>query len=161
MPATAPRLTPAAAEALAAIGSAVRARRKALRLSAVAAAEAAGISNVTLFRIEKGEPSVTMGAYMAAMASLGLHFGVGSTAVSDAPQAADRKGWIPARVRVADYPVLQQLAWQAHGASELTPREALGVYERNWRHVDVEKLSLRERELVDALREALGSDRNV
>jgi len=36
-------------------------KRKALRVSATVAAEAAGMSRVTLHRIEKGEPSVTMG----------------------------------------------------------------------------------------------------
>ena len=42
-------------------------------------------------------------------------------------------------------------------ALELTPREALDIYERNWRHVDAKKLSAHERELVEALRLALGT----
>jgi transcriptional regulator with XRE-family HTH domain len=36
---------------------------KALKVSATTAAEAAGMSRMTLHRIERGEPSVTMGAY--------------------------------------------------------------------------------------------------
>ena len=42
------------------LGEQVRLQRKALRISATAAAEAAGMSRVTWHRIEKGEPSVTM-----------------------------------------------------------------------------------------------------
>lgn len=163
MSAANPSLIPAAAEALVLLGGKVRARRKNLRISAVAAAEAAGISRVTLFRIEKGEPSVTMGAWFAVFAALGLRLDVATAQDASAmPQPpADRKGWIPARVRLADYPVLRQLAWHVHGAPELSPREALGVYERNWRHMDPAALSEGERDLIDALRQALGAGQDV
>jgi DNA-binding XRE family transcriptional regulator len=163
MPTPPPTVTPAATEALASLGGKVRARRKQLRISAVAAAEAAGISRVTLFRIEKGEPSVTMGAWFAVCAALGLRLHVVTPQdISATPQPLpDRKGWIPTRVRLADYPVLRQLAWHVHGAPELSPREALGIYERNWRHMDPAALSDGERDLVDALRQALGSDHDV
>lgn len=160
MPATSPAIAPHAAEALTALGRKARARRKALRISAVAAAEAAGISRVTLFRIEKGAPSVTMGAYVAVFAALGLRLDV-ATLPEAATASTDRKGWIPARVKIDDYPVLRQLAWHVHGTPELTPREALGIYERNWRHMDPAALTERERDLVDALRQALGSGTDV
>ena len=58
--------------------------------------------------------------------------------------------------RLADYPQLQQLAWQVQGTDELTPTEALSIYERNWRHLDVQARAASERDLVDALRLALG-----
>lgn len=163
MPAPNPAIAPAATEALALLGGTVRARRKALRISAVAAAEAAGISRVTLFRIEKGEPSVTMGAWFAVFAVLGLRLDVATAQdVSATPQPPpDRKGWIPARVKLADYPVLRQLAWHVHGAPELSPREALGVYERNWRHMDPASLSQGERDLIEALRQAFASNQDV
>ena len=48
-----------------------------------------------------------------------------------------------------------------HGTPELSPREALGIYERNWRHVDPQALSPAERDLVDSLRLALGSEPGV
>jgi transcriptional regulator with XRE-family HTH domain len=136
----------------------VRERRKDLRVSAVAAAEAAGISRVTLHRIEKGEPAVTMGAYLRVMAALGLQLSAG---LPQAPAEVPRAGWLPARIRIADYPWLKQLAWQIHGPQELTPREALGIYERNWRHLDTATLSPAEKDLVEALRLALGADADV
>ena len=155
MPASSPELTPQSAADLAGIAAAVRRRRKDLNVSAVAAAEAAGLSRVTLHRIEKGESAVTIGAYLRVLAALGLQM----TAGLPKPAAeAHRPGWLPARIRIADYPWLKQLAWQIHGPQELTPREALGIYERNWRHLDPSALSADERDLVESLRLALGGD---
>ncbi|KQP12139.1 helix-turn-helix domain-containing protein [Pseudorhodoferax sp. Leaf267] len=156
MPAAAPQITPQSAEALSALGGAVRQRRKALGISAVAAAEAAGISRPTLHRIEKGEPAVTMGATMQVLVVLGLALVVEPEDEPGTAATAPRPGWLPARVRIADYPWLRQLAWQVQGAQELTPREALGIYERNWRHVDAQALTTAEQDLIDALRLALG-----
>lgn len=156
MPAAPPALSSANADLLGVIGDKIKARRKALRVSAVAAAEAAGLSRVTLYRIEKGNPSVTVGAYLAACTALGLHLAVAGEQDATAILQAHRRGWIPSRIRITDYPVLRQLAWQVHGVGELTPREALGIYERNWRHVDIAGLSEHEQDLVHGLRQALG-----
>lgn len=144
-------------EQLSALGARIRAQRKALRVSATALAEASGMSRVSVHRIEQGEPSVTMGAYLNVLAALGMTFS--ATVVGDEPPAKaanDKAGWLPARVRLTDYPALKQLAWQVQGTDELTPREALGIYERNWRHLDEAALLPRERNLIDALRLAFG-----
>lgn len=58
-------------------------------------------------------------------------------------------------MRLADYPQLKQLAWQVHGVDELTPAEALSIYERNWRHIDLAALQPHEQQLVEGLRLAL------
>jgi transcriptional regulator with XRE-family HTH domain len=147
------------ATSLAALGQKIRAQRKALGISAVTAAQAAGMSRVTWHRIEKGEPSVTMGAYLNALAALGLYLDVAAPGNATAAQA-DTKGWIPARVRLADYPQLKQLAWQVQGTDELTPAEALSIYERNARHLDTAAVDAHEQDLIDALRLALGGSAN-
>ena len=72
-----------------------------------------------------------------------------------AEAAVGREGWIPARVRLADYPQLKQLAWQVRGVDRLTPREALDIYERNERQLDPETLTPAEAQLIEALRLAL------
>lgn len=154
MPAHLSTLSPAAASKLVELGKQIRARRKALRISATVAAEAAGMSRVTLHRIEKGEPAVTMGAYLNVMAALNIDFGIPIAAEA---QVEDRSGWIPARIRLTDYPQLKQLAWQVHGTDELTPVEALSIYERNWRHMDAMSLEPREKQLIDALRLGLSN----
>ncbi len=162
MPAKTPHIGSASSQTLVTLGQQIRAYRKALRISAIAAAEAAGMSRVTWHRIEHGEPSVTMGAYLNALSALGLDFGIfGSAgAVASSPDEL-RKGWVPERVRLANYPQLKALAWQVHGTDELTPREALGIYERNARHLDLRAMEAGERDLLDALRAVLGPDGDV
>lgn len=157
MPARAPIVASTATDKLIELGKQIRAHRKALRISATTVAEAAGMSRVTLYRIENGEPSVTMGAYLNAMDALNIDFGIiKSTELAADALNVDRKDWIPARIRLADYPQLKQLAWQVHGTDELTPVEALSIYDRNWRHVDVKALEPHERQLIDALHIGLG-----
>ncbi|MEJ8851427.1 helix-turn-helix transcriptional regulator [Variovorax rhizosphaerae] len=159
MPARAPKPKADAADALGTLGAHIRQRRKALRISAVTASEAAGLSRVTLHRIERGEPSVTMGAYANAMAALGLKMRVvdgeeGAPVQAAAPgEARSRK---VRRIQLVDYPQLKQLAWHVPGATELTPEEALGLYERNWRHVDPAQLQANERALIDSLVRTVG-----
>lgn len=166
MPSTAPPSTPTTETLLITVGQQLRARRKALKVSAITAAESAGMSRVTLHRIEKGEPSVTMGAYMNVMTALGLNFGLHTKPATPQahPDSADyqpaeralHKGWVPARISLADYPQLKQLAWHVQGLEALTPAEALSIYERNSRHLDLATLQTQERDLIDALRLGYG-----
>jgi transcriptional regulator with XRE-family HTH domain len=74
MPAPPPPIPEAVAVRLALLGEKIRAQRKALKVNATAAAQAAGMSRVTLHRIERGESSVKIGAYLNALAVLGLDF---------------------------------------------------------------------------------------
>ena len=155
MPAAAPAIAAAAAAKLAALGERIRSQRKTLKVSAVDAAEAAGISRVTLHRVEAGEPSVAMAAYIAAATAVGLELElVEPRGRSRGKPAAERP--YPARIRLADYPQLAKLAWQLHGVKTLSPKEALGLYERNWRHVEPGKLEPAELALVNALVQHLG-----
>ena len=162
MPARPPVSAAATSSRLADFGKRIRAHRKALGINATAVAEASGMSRVTLHRIEKGEPAVTIGAYLNALSALGLDVGLiepgdaaDGTGKAKVDKGVDRTQWIPVRIRIADYPQLERLAWQLHGADSLTPIEALNVYERNWRHVDERALLDHERQLIDALRMGL------
>lgn len=157
MPAKPPVNASITAAQLIALGQQIRAHRKSLRISATTAAEAAGISRVTLYRIEKGEPAVTIGAYMNTMAVLGLNFGLITPAeLIESHLDVNREGWMPARICLSDYPQLKQLAWQVHGSKTLSPIEAWDIYERNWRHMDANSLKKHEQQLIDALRSAFG-----
>lgn len=149
MPAQAPALHPTASGVLVTLGARIRERRKALRVSAITAAEAAGMSRVTLHRIERGEASVTMGAYANAMAALGVQIRIAEA--SEPANLASPVAAAPQRIRLADYPQLKQLAWHAPGVDEVTPEEALALYERNWRHIDQGRIDARERALIDTL----------
>jgi transcriptional regulator with XRE-family HTH domain len=157
MPSQAPTTAGAVAAKLLALGEQLRAQRKRLGVSATTAAEAAGMSRVTLHRIERGEPSVTMGAWLNAAAALGLELGV-----VDAPPPQPRRSQaagVPTRIRLADYPQLGRLAWQFQGASDVSPTEALSLYERNWRHIDQGALPPHERALIQQLVASQGGSR--
>ena len=161
MPAKPPLPTTQGSALLQALGTQLRARRKALRVSATAAAEAAGMSRVTLHRIEKGEPSVAAGAWANAMAALGMSLMALNAEDVHATRPEGANGpelpnWIPVRVRLADYPQLKALAWQVHGTDTLTPIKALGIYERNARHLDMAAMSSAEQALLQALQTGLG-----
>jgi hypothetical protein len=114
------------------------------------------MSRVTLHRIERGKPSVAMGAYMSAIAALGLDVELREGTAGAAAEAASK---LPAKIQLADYPELRRLAWQRRRVDTLTPQEALALYERNWRHVDRKAMDERERKLVQLLVEALGGGR--
>jgi transcriptional regulator with XRE-family HTH domain len=157
MPAAAPTAGDIVIAALAALGEQLRAERKRLGVSATTAAEAAGMSRVTLHRIERGEPSVTMGAYANAAAALGLALGVAGP--PPAVPGRDQQASVPQRIRLADYPQLEQLAWQYQGATKVTPAEALNLYERNWRHIEQGALAPNERALIQNLVARLGGSR--
>lgn len=99
MPANPPRTTDRATRALGALGDQIRERRKHLKLSATAAAEAAGMSRVTWHRLERGEPSVTMGAYLNALVALGLELQAADPSAAAAAPTADAAVELPATIQ--------------------------------------------------------------
>jgi hypothetical protein len=65
---------------------------------------------------------------------------------------------IPIRIRVGDYPELSALAWSLQPDTQVTPRQALDLYERNGRYLRTEDLTDVERTLIENLREGLADD---
>ena len=156
MPSQAPATAEAARAQLGPIGLRIRSQRKFLGVSATVAAQAAGLSRVTLHRIERGEPSVTIGAYLNAIVALGLELSLLNQPHDANPQHSVAA---PAAIVLAEYAQLRQLAWQLPGVTVLTPPEALQLYERNWRHVDPVAMDAGERELVATLVREVGGGR--
>jgi len=70
----------AARQALAKLGEDIAIARKKRRISTVSMAERAFISRGTLYKLEKGDPSVSMGIYATVLAILGLIDGLGNVA---------------------------------------------------------------------------------
>lgn len=162
MPSKAPALPKRIESDLEALGRRIRGARKAARISAASAAEAAGMSRVTLTRIERGEPSVTMGAYLGAIAALGLDLRViepqpRSPDPSESARASARasgRAHTQAdadRIRIVDFPQLASVAWHVPGLEELTAEEARGIYERHWRHLDPAAIGPAEARLMARL----------
>jgi hypothetical protein len=115
------------------------------------------MSRVTWYRLEKGEPSVTLGSYLSALAVLNIDFPPAASKDESSGETAPGTDWIPVRIALADYPQLRQLAWQIHGVEELSPREALEIYERNWKYLDPDSMEPREQHLIEALRQVFAA----
>ena len=134
---------------LATIGQKLHLRRKSLKVSAESVAIAAGISRITLHRIEKGEPGVSMGAFVSVIEALGLQFIVSS---KDLEKPALNIPEIDlSKISIKEYPQLKQLAWQLHDDAVLTAVEAKNMYERNEKHIYFDLISEKERELIKLL----------
>lgn len=146
------------AEQLKLLGFVIRNRRKQLKVSATVAAESAGLSRVTWHRIEKGEPSVSAGAYFSALAVLDLSLPLADL-VSE--QSDEKPKALPLKINLNEYPQLKLLAWQLQGTNELSCKEAWGIYQRNWRHVEATKLKPNERDLISMLQEVFEGREDV
>jgi transcriptional regulator with XRE-family HTH domain len=152
MPSAAPRPQGRCSQRLQAIGECIRARRRQLGITAVATAEAAGISRVTLHRIESGAASVTVGALMNVLDALDLQLHQLDNSEACGGQQAPAS--IPVVIDLAAYPQLRELAWQLQGTASLSPAEATGLYARNRRHLNREVMLPEERQLMEALDQA-------
>ena len=138
------------------LGGQITARRKILRVRAQVCAEVAGISRVTLHRIEKGEPTVSIGAYLQVCEALGLHLAL----MPVADQKSDLNLQDPEipYIRIKDYPQLKALSWQLKDDEYLTDAEAMSIYERNKRFLDLSHLEERERVLMQRLIDTRGME---
>ena len=136
---------------LADIGQLIRQHRKSFKITANAVAQTAGISRVTLHRIEKGEPTVSMGAYLNVVSALDLTLHLSAKESKGYEVNGGDVGKLPVRLSFSDYPQLRELAWHVQGVDELSLVEAHSIYERNKRFLDIENLSDTEQELIGLL----------
>ncbi len=155
MPAKTPAIAKSLKERLRQIGEQIRKRRKSLNISATTTSEAAELSRVTLHRIEKGEPSVTMGAYISVISALGLKLELKDSTSLKQKNSSYK---LPKTIRIKNYGQLKRLAWQLDKDTELTPKDSLALYERNWRHIDFEAMDTNERSLLNALLVKFGKE---
>jgi transcriptional regulator with XRE-family HTH domain len=168
MPSRSPPVNQAAREILKNIAHSIRVRRQLLGISTVVAAHAAGISRVTWHRIEKAEPSVTIGAYAGALAALGLDLDAKPTVVPIQkvlapvlPAGRVNAESLPAVIPIQKFRQLRQLAWHVKDDFELTPEEAFGLYDRYRRYLDMDQMDPDERNLLQALENAALKEHHV
>lgn len=128
-------------------GKQIKAKRKALQITAALAAESAAMSRQTWYRIEKGEPSITIGSYMVAMDVLGL-----SLVIEDKASAIIEV--LPDKIRLDNYPGLKLLAWHLPEGAELAPAQLYNLFQRNQRHLDTNQLTEKEQQLIEQIKRA-------
>lgn len=93
------------------IGDDIRRQRKALKVSATAAAESAGMSRLTWHKLEKGEITVSIGAYLSAARVVGLKLqAVCSISQAFQQTSGSDEHWIPVRIHLSEFPQLRKLA---------------------------------------------------
>jgi hypothetical protein len=102
-----------------------------------------------LHRIEKGEPGVSMGAFVSVIEALGLQFIVSSKDLDKTDVSMPEINL--SKISIKEYPQLKQLAWQLHDDAVLTAVEAKNMYERNEKHIYFDLISEKERELIKLL----------
>ena len=83
MPKKAPSIVPAQQRVLEEFGGRLRLARKRRRLAMQSVAAQAGVSRQTLYKVEHGDASVTLGSYMRVLAVLGLERDVERLATDD------------------------------------------------------------------------------
>lgn len=54
-------------------------------------------------------------------------------------------------IRIDKYPQLRELCWNRPAATVLEGEDALALYERNWRFIDMDRLTQEEQDLLDML----------
>lgn len=140
------------------LGLAIRDQRKKLKVTAQATADAAGISRVSLYRLERGEGGTSLESYLNVLDALGLNVQVVERTLLSTHKAIEDAAVIPVRINLSNYPELKLLAWHLPGATELSAANAHGLYLRNWRHVNPSALDEREKRLINALGRAFDSE---
>ena len=100
-----------------------------------------------------------MGAYIGAAAALGLELEMVDPRERKRAPPARAQGAVAGRIRLADYPQLKKARLATARRGQLTPEEALELYERNWRHVDRPRSIAHERALIEGTVAAFGGGR--
>lgn len=98
-----------------------------------------------------------MSAYLSVICALGLALELVDPKNKKKKQTTETK--LPQKIRLADFKQLKRLAWQLEGTEEVSPKEALDLYQRNWRHLDTKAMDAREQKLLAALLAEFGRER--
>ena len=104
MPRRTPVVLPAVLRVLEELGENIRAARLRRKISAALLAERAGLSRPTLRRLERGDATVSMGAYAAVLHSLGLVSDLGQVAADDQLGRKLQDAGLPPRQRAPRRP---------------------------------------------------------
>jgi transcriptional regulator with XRE-family HTH domain len=152
------------------LGARIAALRQSKRMRQEDVAAAAGVGRATVREIEHGSATAEIGSYLRVLKVLDVLDNV-NLVVQAAPHLAEgaarpvmrvrspRPGALVRRidhargtnvVRLDDYPQLAQIGWN-RAVREVTGADALALYEANWRFVEQDKLTVREKALLDRL----------
>ena len=144
-----------------ALGQKIRTQRKVLGVRINSAARASGISRTTLMRIERGAKSVRINSYIKLCNALGLNLDILKPLGLPMPKIVEGGAKLnisTAHIRIRDYPQLRSLSWQLNHDILLTDKEAIGIYERNKRFLEIQEMQEHERLLMQRLIDECGME---
>lgn len=118
------------------LGQTLRAARTGAGMTLEQLAGRTGFSMRLLSEAERGKPGVSIGRIMAIAAAAGVNLSTQRT--------TER------HIDVGHYPQLRLLTWQGN-RRHISERDALALYEANWRFVDSAHLSPHEAALIQQL----------
>lgn len=125
-----------------ALGQRLRRARRAQGLSLVQLSERTGLSLRFLSELERGKTGASVGRVLRVAEAVGLEL---TTRRLPAP-----------RIELSRFPQLARLVWSRPGVKWLEEDEAFALYEANWRFVDEDALTVRERALIERLMQRYG-----
>lgn len=149
------------------LGARLRMARKRRNLSAEHVAAAAGITRVTLNRLEVGEPAAaTLGTLTKVMGVLGLAGDLVLLArddkrghqIRDEQLLQKKMPALPRLIALKDLPHLRDVAaWHIRNEdAKFTPTEAFELYERNWRYIEPHLIVGKEARLLAQMTKMVG-----
>lgn len=83
MPSKSPVIFPSESRQLSSFGERLRLARKRRKLSTAIIASRTGVSRTTVYKVEAGDPSVTLGTYLRVLSALGLDSDISLLAADD------------------------------------------------------------------------------
>ena len=124
------------------LGQRFRQARQRAGLTLEALAARTGLSLRFLSELERGKDGASLGRVLQVAAALGVELQALESAIP--------------LIEISRYPELKLLGWQRTGQRFIDERDALALYEANWRFVDAEHLIPREAALIRQLADRHG-----
>lgn len=137
-------------------GTLVKAFRREHGINQSILAETLGMDRRTLSKLEKGDPSISMGTAIRVWRSLGFSCELRSPTEQEAYAQEFETNYLPMKIALADYPVLRRCSWQLQESDSISPRMAFRLYQDKKSDLDKSVMSRKEQNLIGSLEQVYG-----
>lgn len=138
------------------LGTVLKAFRREQGINQTLLAETLGMDRRTLSKLEKGDPSISMGTAIRVWRSLGFFCELRSPTEQEAYAQELETSYLPMKIALADYPVLRRCSWQLQESDLISPRMAFRLYQDKKSDLDKSVMSRKEQNLIGCLEQVYG-----